>query len=105
MSHLTFSNVLTGIKVYQNTPVWQPVEEIATIDVADSDNAELYECKNGNTVLRIDEGNGVVLMIGFKRGTSIEADGVYTLGKFVADRDFDLENVHIKKGDVKYMLY
>lgn len=102
---ISLMNELTGIKVYQSSPVWQLDKEIATVDLSDTENADLFECKNGNTVLRIDEGDGRVLMIGFKRGTTIDANGRYTIGRFVADRDYHEGDVNITVGAVKYMVY
>lgn len=97
-------NELTGIKVYQSSPVWQLDKEIATVDLSDAENVSIHQGEYG-AALRINEENGVTVFVPFKRGTAIDANGTYTVGKFVADRDMHEGDVNITKGAVKYMAY
>lgn len=101
---ISLMNELTGIKVYQSSPVWLLDKEIATVDLSDTDNVSIHDGKFGKA-LRIDEENGVTLFVPFKRGTAINEVGTYTIGLFKAERDADFDDVHIKAGAVKYMAY
>lgn len=102
---LNLSNELTGIKVYQSSPVWLLDKEIATVDLGEAENVSIHEGEYG-AALRINEDNGITIFVPFKRGTSVEANGVYTIGKFTAERDMHTDDgVNITKGAVKYMAY
>lgn len=101
---ISLMNELTGIKVYQSSPVWQPVQEIATVDLTDADNVRIHQGEYG-AALRIDEENGVTLFVPFKRGTAVNEQGTYTISKFVAERDMHEGDINITKGAVKYMAY